>query len=297
MSGIVKKVSKAAVGLADPFGIGREALGIGQQQGGVSDNYYGIQSPLGDVTVRQTAAGPRVTYGQTDADVQRQALISQGLGSLSLDPTQAQEAYYQQATRQLIPEQERQMERLESTLVGRGIGLGSEQYERALENLRTQQSGQLEDIQRRAIFEGQDLLGQQIGNIGALAGQRDILQLMGRGAGVESQIGQRRQESLAEQARKDQQDAQMLQQLGQLAGLAAFASDERLKENLEKVGTLHNGLTVYVGNYNDKAIEIDSSLDKRPQLFLIAQEVQKVHPEAVIEKDGYLAVNYGEAVK
>jgi hypothetical protein len=71
-----------------------------------------------------------------------------------------------------------------------------------------------------------------------------------------------------------------------------MASDKRLKENLEEVGMLNNGLKVYVGNYNDKALEIDPSLNKKPQLFLIAQEVQEVIPEAVGEKDGFLTVNY-----
>jgi len=76
-----------------------------------------------------------------------------------------------------------------------------------------------------------------------------------------------------------------------------MASDSRLKENLKPIAKLKNGLSVYVGNYNDKAIEIDPSLNKKPQLFLIAQEVQEIVPEAVGEKNGYLAVNYELAVK
>jgi hypothetical protein len=70
--------------------------------------------------------------------------------------------------------------------------------------------------------------------------------------------------------------------------VGSLFSDIRLKENLMPVGKLDNGLTVYVGNYIGQ---------KPTQLFLLAQEVQKVKPEAVGEEDGFLYVNYKEAVK
>lgn len=74
---------------------------------------------------------------------------------------------------------------------------------------------------------------------------------------------------------------------GAMAALAM--SDRRLKENIKPVGKLDNGLTVYVFNYKG---------DKTPQIGLIAQEVQKVKPEAVAEgDDGFLRVNYALAVK
>ena len=82
-----------------------------------------------------------------------------------------------------------------------------------------------------------------------------------------------------------------------VAPAGAAASDERLKENLKEVAKLENGLTVYVGNYNDKAIELYPELTKTPQLFLIAQEVQKVNPEAVVKDGEYLKVIYDKAVK
>ena len=66
----------------------------------------------------------------------------------------------------------------------------------------------------------------------------------------------------------------------------------RVAENLKKVGTLDNGLKVYVGNYKK-----ETGLDTKPQLFLVAQEVEKKKPEAVEKVDGYLAVNYKKAVE
>jgi len=66
-------------------------------------------------------------------------------------------------------------------------------------------------------------------------------------------------------------------------------SDKRLKDNIRPVGKLNNGLTVYCFNYKG---------DNRPQIGLLAQEVQKIKPEAVAEnEDGYLMVRYDLATE
>jgi hypothetical protein len=77
-----------------------------------------------------------------------------------------------------------------------------------------------------------------------------------------------------------------------IGAAALMASDKRLKENLKPVGKLDNGLKVYVGNYKE-----ETGLDTTPQLFLLAQEVEKKNPDAVVEKGCYLAVNYKKAVE
>ena len=76
-------------------------------------------------------------------------------------------------------------------------------------------------------------------------------------------------------------------------GALLMFSDERLKENLTPVGKADNGLTIYIGNYTK-----ESGLDDgKPHLFLIAQEVQKIRPDAVVETEsGYLAVDYIKAL-
>ena len=85
--------------------------------------------------------------------------------------------------------------------------------------------------------------------------------------------------------------------LGDIAGIASSVasiaglfgvSDERVKENIEQVGQLDNGLPVYSYNYKGSPT---------PQIGLIAQEVEQVKPEAVGEIDGIKTVNYDEAVK
>jgi hypothetical protein len=71
-------------------------------------------------------------------------------------------------------------------------------------------------------------------------------------------------------------------------GAAAIKSDERLKENIKKIGSLDNGINLYSYNYKD-----GYDLPKGRQVGVLAQEVEKVIPEAVVtEDDGFKAVNY-----
>jgi hypothetical protein len=78
------------------------------------------------------------------------------------------------------------------------------------------------------------------------------------------------------------------------AGINPFSwlSDIRLKENIQHYDTL-NGVKFYVWDWNQKAK--DKGYDKYPTMGVIAQEVQKTHPDTVIEgPEGYLMVNYGK---
>jgi len=80
--------------------------------------------------------------------------------------------------------------------------------------------------------------------------------------------------------------------VGALAGNPAiFTSDTRLKKNIVKIDTL-KGINFYQWDWNDEGIRIGAN--KHPTFGVLAQEVQKTHPEAVKTGDhGYLMVNYG----
>lgn len=69
--------------------------------------------------------------------------------------------------------------------------------------------------------------------------------------------------------------------------VASLFSDERLKDNIEKVGELHDGQNVYRYDFGNG----------RTQLGLLAQEVLKKKPEAVGKRDGYLTVDYDKATE
>jgi len=78
----------------------------------------------------------------------------------------------------------------------------------------------------------------------------------------------------------------------QIGAAYAGASDVRLKENIQPYDTL-NGVQFYTWDWNDTAKKI--GYDKYPTMGVIAQEVQKTHPDTVIEgPEGYLMVNYGK---
>ena len=70
-----------------------------------------------------------------------------------------------------------------------------------------------------------------------------------------------------------------------LQGLSLF-SDRRLKEDVRRVGTADNGLPIFTYRYRGSPIV---------HLGVMAQDVQEISPEAVTERDGYLAVDYARA--
>jgi hypothetical protein len=73
---------------------------------------------------------------------------------------------------------------------------------------------------------------------------------------------------------------------GGIGSLFGFLSDERAKDDIEPIGKLHDGQNVYRFRYKG---------DDRPQIGLIAQEVEKTHPDAVTDFGGVKFVNYGRA--
>ena len=70
------------------------------------------------------------------------------------------------------------------------------------------------------------------------------------------------------------------------------SSDQRMKENIQYFDTL-KGIKFYTWDWKKEAKEI--GWDKYPTFGVIAQQVQKTHPDAVSKgQDGYLMVNYGK---
>ena len=235
------------------------------------------------------------TFESSENDQQRNALINQGLTGLSLDPTNVQDAYYNQATRLLNNQFDQQRRTADTNLINRGIQTGTEQYNQVMGDLQDRQNATLQDIANQAVYMGDANIGQKIGNINSLGSGRDINTLIGMDSGSNSAYDDKYQSDVYRNAMRNERNSNVMSTLGSLAGMAgglAMFSDKRLKENLKPVGKLNNGLKVYVGNYKK-----ETGLDTRPQLFLLAQEVQKKHPEAVEKKFGALAVNYKQAVK
>ena len=74
-------------------------------------------------------------------------------------------------------------------------------------------------------------------------------------------------------------------------GATVASSDRRLKKNIQHIDTI-DGVKFYTWEWNEIADQIGVSGDRN--VGVIAQELEAIHPELVIEgSDGYLRVNYG----
>ena len=216
------------------------------------------KSDLGNITWN----GNTRTFESSDNDKLRNNLIGEGLGSLSLDPTNVQDAYYNQATRLLNNQFDQQRRTADTNLINRGIQTGTEQYNQVMGDLQDRQNATLQDIANQAVYMGDANIGQKIGNINSLGSGRDINTLIGMDSGSNSAYDDKYKSDIYRDLMRGQRNSNATQ------------------------------LLVYVGNYKK-----ETGLDTRPQLFLLAQEVQKKHPEAVTKKFGALAVNYKKATQ
>jgi hypothetical protein len=79
------------------------------------------------------------------------------------------------------------------------------------------------------------------------------------------------------------------------AAATAASSDIRLKKDITPAGKM-NGVQFYTWNWNEDGEKFASH--KQIKFGVIAQEIQKTHPQYVAEdSNGYLRVNYGDLVK
>ena len=189
---------------------------------------YGVNSALGNLSTKQNADGTySLSYDMNNSDQMRQNLINQGLRGIDLDPARAENAYYNQATRNLLPTFQQDQDRLHEQLVNRGITEGSSLYNDQMNNLKREQNTQLANLADQAVFQGQNYLGSQIGNIGSLASQYDMLNLPSMSGSTGAQFNETYSNKFAnEQQRAAQKNAArsgLASTIGSLAGTAIGA--------------------------------------------------------------------------
>lgn len=140
---------------------------------------------------------------------------------------------------------------------------------------------------------------QQYNELAAALGGQQLNPLNGGGSGGASPLDV--SGAFAQQNNANALNAQLKNQglnslLGGLAGIGAgfasnpslFASDERLKEDVEQVGELPGGEGVYEYSYRGD-----------PERFtgVMAQEIERTHPDAVVDMpSGYKAVDYRKVI-
>lgn len=222
----------------------------------------------------------------------------------------------------LNPQLDRQRQQMETDLVNRGIRPGSTAYSAAQGDFNQALNDQRTSILLQGGQEQSRLQNMALNQFGAQNTQRqnalsemltqrqapinEILALSGQSQLQQPQFMNTPQTGVAgtdvagitNAGYQNQMQAYNSgqQQLGGLFSAGAslipglFAlSDRRAKTDIQRVGKLDNGLDIFVYRYFGEGPY---------HMGVMADEVQKVNPDAVIERtDGFLAVNYAEAVK
>lgn len=263
-------------------------------------------------------------YGQGLATAQQQQ-------QLGLSAAQANRAALQQAGQQLLGVGQQGFQQglgygqaqqgLGQQLFGQGAtsaqqlaNLGQQQFGQGLSAAQQQAAlGQQQFAQGLGAAQQNAALGAGLYGMGSQTAQQ--LAALGVGSqsaglqGAQAQLAAGQAEQQTEQAGKQALYNQFLQQqsypfqvaqflaniamgTGALSGSTTqtnqMLSDKRLKENIKPVGKTFDGQTIY--SYNFKG-------EPQTEIGLIAQEVQKHHPEAVGLAGGYRTVNYDKATE
>ena len=157
---------------------------------------------------------------------------------------------------------------------------------------KTGSGGTAEALQNSILLMGNDLVSQNINQrqnlvntgLSAAGGQAGIYQERGRSlADLEIQNGNVQAAGIVGAAANRAAGAGNIMNTALSVGKLALC-DRRYKENIEKAGTLNNGLDVYWFNYIG---------DDQRQLNVMADEVQDLYPKAVHEIDGVMYVDHG----
>ena len=150
--------------------------------------------------------------------------------------------------------------------------------------------GTLEELQKRFVANGLGILNQQQGALQNLVtiGQNAAAQTGTATQNTAAQVGS----NLTDIGNADaagiigaqNANAALADSALALGGLI-LASDERVKTEKERVGTLDNGIPVYLFRYKG---------DATTRIGVMAQDVEKINPEAVIEHDGVKYVDHSK---
>jgi hypothetical protein len=230
------------------------------------------------------------------------ARIGDLLGNpLELTNEAAESRLMELGRKRLDPALDRRREATQNRLAQQGIMPGSEGYDRAMNRLSENENDAYNQLMLQGRGQAMDELltqrNQPINETASLMSGSQVQQprfvntqpaQLGNvdRAGLEMDAyGQRMNAWQAQQAQRNS----MMGGLFGLAGNLITASDERVKENVEKVGETDDGQNIYSYNYKGSP---------RTEMGLMAQEVQRKKPDAVVRgMGGILGVDYGKALQ
>jgi Chaperone of endosialidase len=265
-----------------------EQQAVLQKQSGLSSNLLGSAN----------------TAATNYANVLQNPQVDQSkLAQVGINPG---ETYSDAIMRRLQPQIQQESTQFETRMANQGIAPGTEAYENAKRSLTQSQNDKLTSAVVGGLQTG--LAANQQGFAQGMANNLapiNTINAIRTGSQVQNPnyvnsaaqantnaadlTGAAQQSYNANLAATNAANQQTSNFYGGLMGLGgAIFSDERLKENVKKVGALDNGLNLYSYNYKD-----GYDLPEGKQVGVMAQEVEKLIPEAIIEMaNGFKAVNY-----
>lgn len=221
--------------------------------------------------------------------------------NFKLDNESTESRLFDLGRKRLDPKFNEGREALRTRLANQGLMQGTEAYDRAMRNFGEQEN----DAYNQLLLTGRGQAAQEqltednqrINQISALMSGGQVSQpnfttgtqvnpmpITDNAALINNHYNQQMQVWQQQQAAA----GGMLSGLGSVAGGLFSLSDERMKEDKERIGETDDGIGIY--SYRMKG-------SPQTQIGLMAQEVQKKKPRAVKRRtDGLLAVNYDKAV-
>jgi len=292
-----------AVTGADPYGnptwTATQTLSPAQQQ--LLD--YQNQTSLGLGKI----AGQGLTYVENMLNT---PFNTAALPSTGFNPSQSyQDAYMQR----LAPQIQQTREQLQQQLANKGIDIGSEAYDRAMRNQAQRENDLLAAATTQGFGVGQQARQSALQEQAYLRNEPlNTLSAVRTGAQVQgpqfvnsaqqattsgpdllgaAQMGYNAQ--MGDFNAKQAAQANLNQGLFSLGGAAIMACDPRMKENIQPIGVMENGLTLYSFEYKDE-FKGHKLAGEGIHVGVMADEVEKVYPYAVTTlDDGYKVVDYG----
>lgn len=204
---------------------------------------------------------------------------------------------YDLGSKRLDPRFAQDQEQLRSQLIASGVRPGTPAYDQQMQQFGQTKNDAYNQLaltgRSQAYQEALTQRNQPINEISALMGGSQVQQPTFQQT-PQASVGGVDYTGLVNN-QYQQQVSNQNAMMGGLFGLASKGigmlpfSDRRVKENIKRVGMLDNGLPVYSYNY---------LWDKTPIIGLMADEVEKLHPDAVVEDDtGIKHVRYDIAVE
>lgn len=237
-----------------------------------------------------------LTPGLNDAVSNLTNTISQGS---SLDPAAARDqainAAYGQATSRLDPQWEQRGKAMDTSLANKGLTPGSEAFRNAMQEFNSGRN----DAYSQAMYNAQTGAGnaafgqslaannqpyQQLGALRGLTQQNSFMP----GADLLGALGQQYGAQMGQYGMDQANKNSLMSGLASLAPAAIAASDERLKDKIERAAfDVIPGVPFATWEWKHRPGE--------RQMGVIAQDLEKVRPDLVITgPDGYRMVDYGK---